>query len=256
MRAAIIVIPLILLTALLPAYSQSQGAVVVFISGVDFAGTGDSVTINVTVAGGPAEENGTFTLKAYLRGGDLVGAFPLEDSPLERSSSNKTFTFNATMPLTEQEVEVFVEVNSSKDDRWSEGSSSMKISVLVPLRVSADIVNRGAVEVRDVPVFLHIDREMVAETVLESLKPGETKEVVFEYLPVGLSVGTHSLEIWVDFNKNGVIDPVLGDLVVRITFVKEADPINPLWIILGAVGALVAALFVGAAIRRRRTSKK
>ncbi len=255
MRASL-ALPLILLVALLPAYSTSQGPVAVFVSAADAAGTGDAVTVNVTVAGGPAEEGGTFKLKAYLRGDNLEGASPLEDAPLERSSTNKTFSFNVTMPLFEQEVEVFVEVNSTKDAAWSVGSSSKRITVLVPLVVSAKIVNQGSVEIREMPVFLYLDGVKVAETVIASLRPGETRSVSFEYLPVGLSVGTHRLEIAVDFNKDGTIDAAFGEVVTELTFVKEGEPINPVWIVVGAVVAFVVALFVGAAIRQRRTQRK
>ncbi len=255
MRASI-VLPFVLILALLPAYAHSQGPVAVFISAVDAAGIGDSVAVNVTVAGGPAEEGGTYEIRAFLRDGDLEGASPLEDSPFEESSTNKTFSFNITMPLVEQVVELVVEVNSTLDAAWSMGSSTKRITVLVPLTVSASVENTGSVEVRDVPVFLYLDGERVAETVLGSLKPGESQSVSFEYLPVGLSVGTHRLAIAVDFDGDGVIDSALGEVVREITFTKEAEPINPLWIVLGAVVAFVVALFVGAAIRQRRRSRR
>jgi hypothetical protein len=256
----LLVISLLLSLALLPAFSVSgalaQGPVAVFISAPDVAGTGKQVPVTVTVAGGPGEDNGTFKIKVYLRGPDLEGASPLEESPFEKSSPDKTFSFNVTMPSTEQQVEIVVEANSTKGGSWSTGSSTKTVRVLVPLEVTATVVNQGSVEVRDVPVYLYLDGERVAETTLDSLKPGESKEVAFEYLPVDLGVGTHTLEIRVDLNGDGVIDPSLGEVVYRATFVKEAEPINPLYIALGVVVAFVAALFVGAAIRQRRASGK
>jgi hypothetical protein len=235
---------------------MAQGPVVVFISAPEVAGTGKQVPITVTVAGGPGEENGTFKIKVFLKGPDLQRASPLEDAPLEETSTDNTFSFNVTMPLTEQRVEVVVEANSTKGESWTVGSATESIDVLVPLEITATVVNQGDVEIKDVPVYLYLDGERVDETRLDSLSPGESKEIRFEYLPVGLGVGSHTFEIWVDLNGDGEIDPSLGELVYRSTFVKEAEPINPLYIVLGVVGAFVAALFVGAAIRQRRASRK
>ncbi len=251
-----LVIPLILLLAMLPAISQSQGPVAIFISGPDAAGTGKAVALNVTVAGGPAEEDGLFKIKVYLKGSDLTGASPLEESPLERSSSNRTFSFNVTMPQAEQAVEVVVEANSTKDASWASGSSSKRIDVLVPVLVTAKVENKGSLLVRDLPVLLYLDGKRVADTKIDSLGPGESRVVTLEYLPVGLGVGTHTLELRVDLNGDGVIDPALGEVLLQRTFVKEGEPINPLYIVLGAVAAFVGALFVGAAIRQRRAAKK
>ncbi|MFQ5837176.1 MAG: CARDB domain-containing protein [Thermoplasmata archaeon] len=254
MRALLVLLLLVL--ALIPLPSQAQGPVAIFISTPDVAGTGKDVPVSVTVAGGPGEDNGTFSIKVYLRGEDMEGAAPLEESPLEKSSSDKTFDFNVTMPLAEQQVEIVVEANSTKGGQWSVSSSSKTVTVLVPLIVSASVVNTGDVEIKDVPVFLYLDGKQVAETRLGSLKPEEFEEVSFEYLPVGLSVGTHRLEIRVDLNEDGNIDPAMGEVVLQMTFVKEAEPINPLYIVLAVIGAFVAALFVGAAIRQRRATKK
>lgn len=241
----------LLLVALTPAIS-AQGPVAVFITSPDAAATGETVVVNVTAAGGPAEDGGTYSLKAFLRGPDLLGASPTEGVPAERTSSNNTFSINVTMPLGEQQVELVVEVNSTDGGQWSLGSATKRISVLVPLQVSAQVVNHGTVEVRDIPVYLYLDGQRVNETVLGSLKPGESRTVSFTYLPVGLAVGTHTLEIAVDFNGDGLIDAALGEVVRQITFTKESEPINPFWIFVGVVAAIVGALFVGAFIRQRR----
>ncbi|MFQ6013088.1 MAG: CARDB domain-containing protein [Thermoplasmata archaeon] len=232
--------------------TQGQEAVAVFITGPDDAGVGDTIEIAVTVAGGPAENNGSFIITAFLRGPDLTGATPLEDSPLTRVSENATFTFNVTMPTLDQFVELVVEGNSTKADDFSVGTATKQIRVLVPLQVSAQVRNTGSIEVRDIPAFLFIDDRQVAETEIDSLMPGESKTVSFSYLPVDLGVGTHTLEIRVDLNGDGLIDPAIGEVALRDVFTIEAEPINPLFIILGAIGAFVAALFLGAYLRRRR----
>ncbi len=249
-------VPLLLLLPLLPWGVQGQGPVAVFITAPDAAGTGDTIVVNVTAAGGPAEEGGTYELRAFLRGpGDLTGASPVEEGPLQESSENNTFSFNVTMPLEEQEVELVVVVNSTKDDTWVEGEATKRIRALVPLRISARVVNTGSVEVRNVPVYLYLDGTLVDETALVVLGPSSSVTVSFRYLPVNLAPGSHTLEIRVDINGDGVVDPALGEVLRRVTFVREAEPINPLWIILGAVGAFVAALFVGGYIRQRRRGR-
>lgn len=254
MRAAIALTTLLIL-ALLPAFAQSQGPVTIIISAPDVAGTLKTVSVNVTVAGGPAEANGTFLLTAWLSGTDMTGAAPLQDNPLEMSSQNNTFTFNVTMPSDEQLVDLVVEVNSTKGAEYEIESSRERIQVLVPLEVSAVIQNTGRVEVRDVPVFLYLDDELVRETVLDSLTPGDRKTVTFEYLPVGLGEGAHKLEIRVDFDKNGIIEAALGEVAYRGTFYRTGEPINPIFIVVGVAVGLVAALFVLAALRRRRAGK-
>ncbi len=254
MRAAVVLTSLLIL-ALLPAFAQSQGPVTVIISAPDVAGTLKTVSVNVTVAGGPAEANGTFLLKAWLSGPDLTGAAPLQDNPLEMSSQNKSFTFNATMPSNEQAVDLIVEINSTKGAEFEIGSSSKRIQVLVPLTVSANIKNTGAVEVRDVPVFFYLDNKFIQETTLDSLKPGESKAVTFEYLPVGLGEGAHTLEIRVDFDRNGIIEAALGEVAHKGTFYRIGEPISPIFIVVGVAVGLVAALFILAALRRRRAGK-
>lgn len=255
MRAHLL-IPLLLLLALLPGGVQGQGPVAVFITSADAGGTGDTIVVNVTAAGGPAEEGGVYELEAFLRGsGDLTGASPVEEVPLQDSAVNNTFSFNVTLPLEPQEVELVVVVNSTLGNDWTEGEATKRIAVLVPLRISARVVNTGSVEIRDVPVFLYLDGTQVDQTELNRLGPGESLTVTFRYLPVGLATGSHTLEIRVDINGDGVVDPALGEVLERVTFVQEGEPINPLWIVLGVVGAFVAALFVGGYLRQRRARR-
>lgn len=251
-----LLVPLLLLLPLLAWGVQGQGPVAVFITAAEVGGTGDTLVVNVTAAGGPAEDGGTYELEAFLRGGgDLTGATPVEDLPLERSSENNTFSFNVTLPLEEQDVDLVVVVNSTKDGAWAAGEATARIRVLVPLRISATVVNTGSVEVRSAPAYLYLDGELVDETAILILGPSESTTVTFRYLPVTLATGTHTLEIRVDLNGDGVVDPALGDVVRRVTFVREAEPINPLWIVGGVVGAFVAALFVGGYLRQRRARR-
>ena len=243
---------LVLLVVLPVRLAPGQGAVAVFIAAPDNVGVGETFEVEVTVTGGPAEDNGSYIISAFLRGADLTGAFPLEDSPLSRASENGTFVFNVTMPTVDLAVELVVEGNSTKGTDFRLATTSKTIRVWVPLEVSAQVHNAGAIEVRDVPAILFINEIQVAETVIASIKPGETRTVSFSYLPVDLGVGTHTLEIRVDLNKDGVIDPAIGEVALRGVFTIEAEPINPLFIVLGGIAAFVVALFVGAYLRRRR----
>lgn len=252
MRVSFVALALLVLAALLPGVAQSQAPVTVFVSAPDVAGTGTTIVVNVTAAGGPGEDDGTFRLRAWLRGPDITGAAPLEDTPFQIGLSNKTTEFNATMPLSEQTVEVVVEINSSKGDVFAVETASRPILVLVPLRVSARVENQGSVAIQDVPVYLAIDGERVQEQRILRLDPGQSHIVEFEHLPVGLAVGAHTVEIHVDINKDGVIDGAIGEVALRRTFFKEGEPLNPVWIIVGVVAAIIGAVIVGAAIRRRR----
>lgn len=247
-------LPLLALALLLvPAPpTAGQEGVAVFITGPDNAAIGDTLQMTATVAGGPGEDNGTWSINAWLRGADLTGAGPLEDSPIFLSSVNSTFTFNVTLPFVDQTLEVVVEGNSTKGGDFAIGTATRPIRVLVPLDVTAQVRNTGSIEVRNVPAFLFINERQVAETEIDSLMPGESKTVSFSYLPVDLGVGTHTLEIRVDLNRDGVIDPAIGEIALRDVFTIEAEPINPVFIILGAIAAFVVALFVGAYLRRRR----
>ncbi len=240
----------LLLLPVLP--TQAQESVAVFISGPDALATGATVEMTATVAGGPGENNGSWSIQAFLRGSDLAGAAPLEDNPLSRASVNSTFTFNVTMPFADQVVTLVVEGNSTKDGEFALGTATQQIRVLVPLEITAQVRNTGSIEVRNVPATLFINEQQVAETEIGSLMPGETTSVSFSYLPVDLGVGTHTLEVRVDLNGDGVIDPAIGEIVLRAVFTIESEPINPLFIILGGIAAFVVALFLGAYLRRRR----
>ncbi|MDX1534492.1 MAG: CARDB domain-containing protein, partial [Thermoplasmata archaeon] len=199
---------LALLLLVLPAMpGQAQDAVAVFITGPDNLGTGETAEMTATIAGGPGENDGTWSINAWLEGPDLTGAAPLEDNPLFESSGNSTFTFNVTMPQTDQFVTLVVEGNSTKAGDFALGTSRKQIRVLVPLDVTATVRNTGAIEVRNVPAFLFINEQQVQETEIDAILPGESKVVRFSYLPVDLGVGTHTLEVRVDLDRNGIIDP-------------------------------------------------
>ncbi len=243
----LLALPLLLTLSLPPV--QGQGGVAVFITAPDNVALGETFEVNVTVTGGPAEDDGSYIMSAFLRGPDLTGAEPLEDSPISRVDPNGTFVFNVTMPTVDQTVELIVEGNSTKGEEFSVGTASKQIRVWVPLVVSAQVRNTGGIEVQAVPAFLFIN---VAETEIDSLAPGESRTVSFTYLPVDLGVGTHTLEVRVDLNKDGIIDPAIGEVALQDVFTIEAEPINPLFIILAGIAAFVFALFVGAYIRRRR----
>ncbi|MFQ5908330.1 MAG: CARDB domain-containing protein [Thermoplasmata archaeon] len=247
----LLLLALALLALSLPP-AQGQGGVAVFISGPDNVALGETFDVNVTVTGGPAEDDGSYIISAFLRGPDLAGASPLEDSPLQRADTNGTFVFNVTMPSVDQVVELIVEGNSTKGADFAVGIASQQIRVWVPLVVSAQVRNTGAIEVQAVPAFLFINEQQVAETEIDSLTPGESRTVTFSYLPVDLGVGTHTLEVRVDLNKDGIIDPAIGEVALRDVFTIEAEPINPIFIVLAGIAAFVVALFVGAYIRRRR----
>ena len=250
MRAAVLLLGL-LLVSLLPAAS-AQGPVALFVDAPSVAGTGRTVSVNITVAGGPAEEDGTFSVTVFLRGEDLGTASPVEESPFEASNSDGSFQVNVTLPDREGRVEVVVEGNSSRGDVWRTETATRAIDVLRPVVLRAVVENRGEVTVLNARAVLLVDGEVKAEATIERLAPGATHTLRFEYLPVGLTAGTHRWEIRVDLNGDGVIDPTLGEVALEGVFTREAEPINPLYIALGAGGAFVAALFVGAYLRRRR----
>lgn len=251
MKPSLLLLALGLLLLPLPTAS-GQELVAVFITGPDNTAVGETVEVTVTVAGGPGEDNGSFAVKAFLRGPDLTGATPVEDAPLEQISANGSFAFNITLPAVDQFVRLVVEGNSSQGPTFRLGSATKLIRVLVPLQVSAPVVNTGTIEVVNLKAFLFIDARQVAETEIASLKPGESKTVSFSHLPVDLGVGSHVLEIRVDLDQDGIIEPAVGEVLLREVFTIEAEPLNPLFLVLAIVGAFVAAIFIGAYLRRRR----
>lgn len=250
-----LLLTLLLLLALPLAAAQGQEPVAVFITAPDAAGVGETVEVTVTVAGGPGEEDGSFTVKAFLRGLDLTGATPVEDRPLERASQNGTFAFNITLPSVEQFVTLVVEGNSSTAETFVTSTATKQIHVLVPLVVSALVVNTGSIDIQLVKAALLINGRKVAETEINRLRPGESTTVSFSHLPVDLGVGTHRIAIQVDLNGDGIIDPAIGEVVLEDVFTIEGEPLNPIFLVLGFIGAFVAALFVGAYIRRRRRGR-
>lgn len=252
MRAALLLTALLLLVLAPTVPSAAQEPVAVFVEAPAAAGTEKTFPVNVSVVGGPGAQDGLFAVKVFLRGDDLAGAAPLEDAPLERASALGTFLVNVTMPSQEGRVELVVEGNSTKDDAWRTATVTRAIEVLVPITVGATLENTGGVEIRDARAYLLVNGLRVTATEIESLLPGETYRLTFEWLPVGLAPGTHTLEIWVDLDGDGQIDAARGEIVHREVFTKEAEPLNPLFIGLGALGAFAVALFLTAFLRRRR----
>jgi hypothetical protein len=232
--------------------SQPESTVRIFVFGPNIMATGETTEFNVTVVGGPAEEGGNFSIKAYLEGTNLTGARPLKSSPLELTSEDGKFTVNVTSPIISQKMKLFINATSSKDAASSWGETEHEIDVVKPIKLRAKIENKGSIDLKDLIVNFYVDGNFVGFENLSSLNAGASAAVTHEWLVTGLKSGRHELRATVDVNNDGTIRVEDGDIVTIQYFYKEYDDIHPAIIFAISILLIIAILLLIRTVRKKR----
>jgi hypothetical protein len=232
--------------------AQPETEVRIFVFGPEILATGASTEFNVTVVGGPADEGGNFSIKAYLDGTNVSGALPLKSSPLELTTTTGKFSVNVTMPTKPQRVKLFINATSASEGARMWGETEYEIDVVKPIRLKAMIENEGGIDLRDLIVNFYVDGNYVGSENISALNAGASATVTHEWLVTGLASGRHELKATVDLNNDGVISERDGDIVSIQYFYKEYDDIHPAIILAISLLMIIAILFLYRTVRRKR----
>jgi hypothetical protein len=192
------------------------------------------------------------SISAYITGSDVAGGAPLQATPhTQTTNGTGPFTFNITAPQKEQVITVVVEVTSALGTRAERANVTARVTVLVPIVLTATFRNAGGAAAVNVPVKFFIDGRIAGATNISRIDPAATGTAKLTYLPVGLAPGAHTVRVEADLNRNGVIEPDKGEVVVFDVFYKKDLELTWPWAIL-IMGVTVSLSFLVIRARRRR----
>jgi len=103
-----------------------------------------------------------------------------------------------------------------------------------------------------VTVRFFVDNVAVGTKTVARIDSGKGATVTFNYLPVGLPPGTHSVRVEADLDGNGVIDSARGEVATSQLFYKGTPGLSTGWTVLIGIAVFLPVLLLTVAVRRRR----
>jgi hypothetical protein len=251
-RSLLLAFVLVLAGLILPAGpAGAQTPIFATITGPAAAGVGGTVTYDLTATGGPGGAV-NYSVTWHVTGPDLTGASPLAASPGRLSGANATFRLNVTAPATEQTITLIVAMTATSGGTVEETTVERSISVVTPIVLTATFRNEGPTAAVNVTVRFYVDDALVGTSTLARINPNAQAIASFDYLPAGLSTGSHRVRIEADLDGNGEIDEASGEAIVSDLFYKGTPELSLGITILIAIGVFFPLFFVTVAVRRRQ----
>src|SRR5947199_1372825 len=232
------------------APSTAQEPIFATVSGPPAVAAGLPAAFNVSIVGGPAGP-ANYTVKYYITGSDLTGGLPLQSNPTTATGTNRTVRVNVTAPMKDQTITLVVQVSAGAGGAVENTSAEQTIVVVTPIVLSATFHNGGSTAAVNVTVRFLVDDVAIGTKTLPKIGANQDATATFNYLPAGLTPGTHTVRIEADLDGNGVIDPARGESVVSQLFYKGTPPLSTGWTVLIGIGVFIPAFLVTVAMRRR-----
>jgi len=232
------------------APATAQEPIFATVSGPPAIAAGLPAAFNVSIVGGPAGP-ANYTVKYYITGSDLTGGLPLQSNPTTATGTNRTVRVNVTAPMKDQTITLVVQVSAGAGGAVENTSVEQTIVVVTPIVLSATFHNGGSTAAVNVTVRFLVDDVAVGTKTLPKIGASQDATATFNYLPAGLTPGTHTVRIEADLDGNGVIDPARGESVVSQLFYKGTPPLSTGWTVLIGIGVFIPAFLVTVAMRRR-----
>lgn len=216
-------------------------------------------TYYLNASGGPGQApNGTWigtaSYKASLIGVNTTGALV---NPSAGVLTNGSTTFVVTAPNATETLTLSVEVTSSAQKVNSTVNVSYSIDVLLPYRVSAELVV-GSEPVGAFPITVTLDGVPVGTVSVPALSADAHYPVSFAYATPHLSPGWHAFALSLG-QAHGLVSFAGGQDVYSASFYVTGPATSyTVWYVAGAV-AFVGAIFIWATrvgARRRGRPKK
>src|SRR5207245_3180349 len=118
------------------------------------------------------------------------------------------------------------------------------IVVVTPVVLSATFTDQGTTAAVNVTVRFYVDGALVGTETIARINPSGSATATFNYLPANLQSGTHQVRIEADLDRNGVIDPARGEVVVSSLFYRGVAPLSTGWTVLIGIAVFVPVLIV------------
>ncbi len=210
-----------------------------------------SAHYNVTISGGPGG-NVSYAVSWYVTGANTSGASPLAASPGSASGNKTTYPLNVTSPGVAEDIRLVVTVVATPVGGTPVNTTvTYTIVVVRPVVLSATFHNGGTTAAVNVTVSWYVDHLLVGTSTIRQIAANGDATVTYDYLPVGLSAGEHTVTVTADLDHDGVINPARGEVATSTLFYNQATPPAPGWIILIAMGVFLP-VFLGVVAYRRR----
>lgn len=218
-----------------------------------FAGTLETVSCTLTIAGGPAAELGTnYTYKAEIVADNETGS---SITPTTGSSADGVFTLSITMPGEAQTVTVRINA-TSKGELSSDSVSKLRdyeIKVVEPIVITATVYNTGTVDVETAKATFYADGILLGEQNF-SLAAGESTDLVHNWTWANIADGEHVVTVVID-DEYGIVEFSDGNNVLSKTIYvgSQGNPIGAV-LTVGVIimGVLVALMYMAKPAKRKK----
>jgi hypothetical protein len=233
------------------APASGQGPIFATITGPTAAAASTPAFYNLTISGGPSGSV-NYTVKWYITGSDTTGGVPVQSNPRSASGTTPKFELSITTPSKEQTITLVVSVSASSAGTTENTSAEQAIGVVTPIVLSATFRNNGSTAAVNVTVRFFVDDVAAGTKTVPRIDPSKDATVTFNYLPVGLQPGTHSVRVEADLDGNGVIDSARGEVATSQLFYKGTPALSTGWTVLIGIAVFLPVLLLTIAVRRRR----
>ncbi len=221
------------------------------LAGPDAIAPGQAGVYNLTIAGGP-EGAVRYTVQWHITGPNAAGGVPSAANPTTATNNRTTFRLNVTAPQAEQTITLVVKISAAVGSTVENTTVQKSIVVVTPVVLSATFTNQGTTAAVNVTVRFYVDGALVGTETIARINPSGSATATFNYLPVNLQSGTHQVRIEADLDRNGVIDPARGEVVVSSLFYRGTAPLSTGWTVLIGIAVFVPVLIVTIGLRRRQ----
>ncbi len=250
-RLGLILFTILLFTIVQPQ-AQAPNPIVLTVEGPTALNPGQIGAYYVNVTGGPAEDDGNYTVKYWVEAANTEGASPLKANRKQETIQNNTIILNITVPTTEGDAEIVFEVTSQNNTANQTVKRTVSVKVLAPLVLTASFENTGGAASLNITVRFYIDDLLVGSDVIHRIDPGNRGTATINWLPVGLNPGEHRVRIEADLDNNGQIESSKGEVVAYDIFYKTGEELAPGYLIILSISIAIIGLIIVFAIRRRR----
>lgn len=244
-----------LLTLIPTAASQD---IIVDVEGPSVMPMGGKAQFNISAAGGPGEQGGTYNITAFLLGDNLTGADPYPGNVFRNHTTEPYWEINVTVPYAAQTMTLVVNVTSSLENDTGFKLVKTKIRVVGPIVLTAEIHNPLEYELKGVPVDFYVKKpsetqsRLVGSSTIESIAPGESEFASFDWIVASPESGQYELTVVVDLDRDGVVDKSAGDSIA-VSYFYVGGGVNYItWILVALIIALASLAAVWLVTKPRR----
>lgn len=203
-----------------------------------------------TAIGGPGEgSGGNYSFVIALSGKDVSDALI---SPANGITKTGVFNFNLTAPSAATDMTILVNVTSERSNgEKATLVRSFFVRSVVPIVISAKVVNQGSMALDSVPVYFYVDGKKLDQRLI-SLAAGGSKVVTYNWTE-GVLQGQHEVRVELDPDGQFARFESGGTVYTQTIWVGMSDFGNTDAIL---IGTLVLFFFLSYLVYKRPTPKR